>query len=64
MYTFEKSFNIWNDDLEYRIEVCDDSDGLGMVEIRYVENNKIGQRVTIEKGMIPFLIEALKEKMQ
>jgi hypothetical protein len=35
-----------------------------MVEIRYVENNKIGQRVTIEKGMIPFLIEALKEKMQ
>jgi hypothetical protein len=63
MYTFEKSFNIWNDDLEYRIEVCDDSDGLGMVEIRYVENNKIGQRVTIEKGMIPFLIEALKEKI-
>lgn len=64
MYTFEKSFKIWNDDLEYRIEVCDDSDGLGMVEIRYVENNKIGQRVTIEKGMIPFLIEALKEMMQ
>lgn len=64
MYIFEKSFKIWNDDLEYRIEVCDDSGGLGMVEIRYVENNKIGQRVTIEKGMIPFLIEALKEKMQ
>ncbi len=64
MYIFEKSFKIWNDDLEYRIEVCDDSDGLGMVEIRYVENNKIGQRVTIEKGMIPFLIEALKEMMQ
>jgi hypothetical protein len=63
MYIFEKSFKIWNDDLEYRIEVCDDSNGLGMVEIRYVENNKIGQRVTIEKGMIPFLIEALKEKI-
>jgi hypothetical protein len=63
MYTFEKSFKIWNDEDGYRIEVNDDSDGLGMVEIRYVENEKIGQTITIEKGMVPFLIEALQEKM-
>jgi hypothetical protein len=63
MYTFEKAFKIWNDADGYRFEVCDDSDGLGLIEIRYVENEKISQRITIEKGIIPFLIEALKEKI-
>jgi hypothetical protein len=64
MYTIEKEFKIWNDSFGYRYEVGEDPDGLGSVEIRYVEDNgKTLTRITIDRKALPLMIQALQEKL-
>jgi hypothetical protein len=43
------------------IEVCEDADGLGSIELRYRdENDKIGARINLHDGMAEQMIEALR----
>jgi hypothetical protein len=56
-YSLEKAMKIYNDDLGDCIEVTEDKDGLGLVEICYRdEQGKIG-----EPEMVPLIIKALTE---
>jgi hypothetical protein len=60
-HSIEMVFKIWNDDHGDRVEIGSDSDGLDLVEIRYVnENNKIDSRITLTKESLPFLKEAIE----
>lgn len=65
MYSTEREFKIWNDEFGHRYEVGEDPDGLGLVEIRYVEENGVvGSRINIDREAIPLLIQALQEKLK
>lgn len=51
---------IWNDDVGERIEVGEDGDGIGMVELRFVsDDGKIGARFTIPDEMLEAVAGAL-----
>lgn len=52
---------VWNDDTGERIEVGEDRDGLGLLEIRYVsEDGKFGADIRMQPEHAPKLIEAIQ----
>lgn len=60
-YTLEHRYLIWNDDHGERIEVGEDGDALGLVEIRCVgDDGIIITRITMGPEAVPLLIEALQ----
>ena len=62
--TTETCYKIWNDDTGERFEVCDDADGLGFTEIRYVgDDGKINGRMSIPDSFLPAVFAALEKKM-
>lgn len=59
-YSLELVMKIYNDNTGEAIEVGEDKDGLGMVEILYRDDKgKIGDRLSLEPEQIPYIIEAL-----
>ena len=61
-YSMERAMKIYNDDTGEHIEVTEDADGLGLLEIRIRDSDGvIGDRMTFEPDQIPFLIKALTE---
>ncbi len=64
-YTLETQMQIWSNESGERIEVGPDRDGLGLLEIRYVdEDGKISNRITLDGEQVPLLIKALHFMMQ
>ena len=62
--TIETSYKIWDDQTGDRFEVCEDADGLGMTEIRYVnDEGKIVNKITIPDNYIPGIFACLEKKM-
>ncbi len=62
MYSMERLMEIWNDDTGELIEVGQDRDSLGLVEIRQFDNNhKIENRMTVERGCAVKIAEAILE---
>jgi hypothetical protein len=53
---------VWNDDTGERIEVSEDSDGLGMVQIAFVsDDGKKASDIRLPLEHAPLLIEALQK---
>jgi len=60
-YTVETKFQIWNDDHGDRLEVGPDSEGLGILEIRYVdEDNKVIDQILLDWEQARLLAEVLR----
>lgn len=54
---------IWNDDTGQRMEVGEDADGLGLVEIRSIDaNGNVEARMTFPAGYVAELIRALENR--
>ena len=61
-HTLEMKFEIWNDDHGARVEIGEDRDGLGMMEIRQIESDgKTYGRITFDEKAIPLAIEAMQK---
>ena len=58
-YSVEKLYEIWNDGSGLKIEVGPDRDNLGFVEIRYVENKKVLDRIVMPLEMAKLVANAI-----
>lgn len=59
--SLEMRMQIWNDTTGERIEVGEDSDGLDLLEIRYVsEDGKAGDSIRFQPEHAKHVIEALQ----
>ena len=57
-YTLEEIYRVWNDDTGESVEIDDDSDGLGLAEIRQkTDDGKIANRIRLPKAMLEKLID-------
>ena len=62
--TIETLYKIWNDEFGDRFEVCEDADGLGMTDIRYVnDEGKIVNKISIPDNFLPGIFASLEKKM-
>lgn len=63
--TLEARFTLWIDDTGERIEVGDDSEGLDMTEIRYIdETGKRLAEIRFSDNQVPMLVEALERHLK
>ena len=64
-YSTETVFKVWNDDTGDNWEIAEDSDGLGLVEIRERDaKNAITGRLTMEADAAKLLAKQLTEYLQ
>lgn len=60
--SLEKVMRVWDDQYGTRLEVSEDSDGLGLMEIKYIdEKGKKHDRIVFSKEQTPLLKKALDE---
>lgn len=59
----DEVYRIWNDDTGERIEVGEDADALGLVEIRQVNSaGRVEARVTFPADYVAEIIRALERR--
>jgi hypothetical protein len=64
-YSMEQRFRIFNDDTGERIEVGEDPEGLGMIEIVWVDElGKRGTNIIFTEEALPLLIDALNRRLE
>ncbi len=63
--TLESRYRVWDDGVGCYYEVCDDGDGLDLIEIRYSEDGtKINKTITLTLECASDLVTALQKKIQ
>lgn len=61
-FSLERVIQVWDDSTGERLEVGNDPDGKGLVEIRMCDGTgKVASLVAIDPGMVPVLQEALTQ---
>jgi hypothetical protein len=62
-YTLETTKTIWNDQYGYRFVVKEDGDGLGLIEVSYIETSNEGEvrLVPFDPAMASLLCKAIME---
>jgi hypothetical protein len=59
-FEMENLYEIWDNDCGGLIEIGPDRDGLGLIEIRYKnEQGKIVERMSFDKEQLKLVVEAL-----